>query len=103
MLQSIARLVLIAAMRLVLFQPDIPQNAGNLLRLCACLGVGVDLIEPLCFVFGCLPLRRARMDCLAAVEPARHASWSAFLASKPPSARLLLVTTQGELPYWQCR
>lgn len=84
-------------MRLVLYQPDIPQNCGTLLRTAACLGVGVDLIEPFGFLWDDRRLRRAGLDyaALAAVE--RHASWEAFRAARP--GRLLLLTTRGERAY----
>jgi tRNA (cytidine/uridine-2'-O-)-methyltransferase len=89
-------------MRLALFQPDIPQNAGTLLRLAACLDVPVDLIEPLGFVFGGRHIRRAGMDYLDMVKLERHASWQRFLAARQPGARLLLLTTKGDVPYTSC-
>ena len=66
--------------RLALYQPDIPQNAAALMRLGACLGVAVELIEPCGFVFGERRFRRAGMDYLEAVELTRHSSWDAFEA-----------------------
>jgi tRNA (cytidine/uridine-2'-O-)-methyltransferase len=84
--------------RLALFEPDIPQNAGALLRLGACLGVPVDIIEPCGFVLGDRRLRRAGMDYLAQAEWQRHVSWAAFLADRAPG-RLLLLTTRGETRY----
>jgi tRNA (cytidine/uridine-2'-O-)-methyltransferase len=84
-------------MRLALFQPDIAQNAGAMLRLAACLDVPVDLIEPLGFVFGDARLRRAGMDYLDHVTVARHASWDAFRRQVP--GRLILLTTQAEISY----
>ena len=84
-------------MRLALFEPDIPQNAGALLRLGACLGVPVDIIEPCGFVLGDRRLKRAGMDYLAAAELSRHESWERFRAER--SGRLVLLTTQAELPY----
>jgi tRNA (cytidine/uridine-2'-O-)-methyltransferase len=86
-------------MRLALFQPDIPQNAGALLRLGACLGVPVDIIEPCGFVLSDRRLRRAGMDYLAAAELTRHASWPAFIAARPQAARIVLLTTAGTVPY----
>ncbi|MEJ0041193.1 MAG: TrmH family RNA methyltransferase [Rhizomicrobium sp.] len=62
-------------MRLVLFEPDIPQNCGSLLRLGACLGVPVDIVEPCGFVLGEARMRRAGMDYLERAEMVRHASW----------------------------
>jgi tRNA (cytidine/uridine-2'-O-)-methyltransferase len=84
-------------MRLALYEPDIPQNCGALLRLAACLGLGVDVIEPCGFVWGDRRLRRAGMDYLADVEITRHASWVAYQESL--QGRLLLLTTQAEQRY----
>jgi len=85
-------------MRLALYEPDIPQNAGALMRLGACLGVAIDLIEPCGFLLDDRRMRRAGMDYLAQVELHRHSSWAHFLASRNPG-RLVLLTTQGETPY----
>ncbi|MBI1206722.1 MAG: tRNA methyltransferase [Azospirillum sp.] len=82
-------------MRLVLFQPDIPQNAGALMRLGACLGVGVDVILPCGFVLDDRRLRRALMDYGDSLDLVRHASWEAFLGWRA-GRRLLLLTTKGE-------
>jgi tRNA (cytidine/uridine-2'-O-)-methyltransferase len=84
--------------RLALFEPDIPQNAGALLRLGACLGVPVDIIEPCGFVLGDRRLRRAGMDYLTQADWRRHVSWTSFLAERAPG-RLLLLTTRGETRY----
>ncbi|MBI3453264.1 MAG: tRNA (cytidine(34)-2'-O)-methyltransferase [Rhodospirillales bacterium] len=86
-------------MRLALFEPDIPQNTGAMLRLAACLGVGVDLIEPCGFVWSDRRLRRAGMDYLAGVELARHASWPAYREAQAGRGRLVLLTTAGDTPY----
>ncbi|MCF8480184.1 MAG: tRNA (cytidine(34)-2'-O)-methyltransferase [Rhodospirillum sp.] len=83
---------------LALYQPDIPQNAGTILRLGACLGVGVDIIEPCGFVLDDKRLRRAGMDYLDRAALTRHASWSAFLDTLPPGRRLVLLTTTGDTP-----
>ena len=85
-------------MRLALFEPDIPQNTGTLLRLGACLGVGVDIIEPCGFLLDDRWLRRAGMDYLAAVELARHVSWERFIEAPRPG-RLVLLTTRGDISY----
>jgi tRNA (cytidine/uridine-2'-O-)-methyltransferase len=84
-------------MRLALYQPDIPQNAGALLRLGGCLGVPVDIIEPCGFVMGDRQLRRAGMDYLALAEWRRHASWEAFLEAR--RGRLVLLTTKASERY----
>jgi tRNA (cytidine/uridine-2'-O-)-methyltransferase len=81
-------------MRLVLYQPDIPQNAGTILRLAACLGVAVDVIEPCGFVWSDARMRRAGMDYLEFAAVTRHSSWEAFVAAKGPG-RLVLSTTRG--------
>ena len=85
-------------MRLALFEPDIPQNAGAILRLAACFGVAVDLIEPLGFVLDDRRLRRVGMDYLARAAFARHESWKRFLADRG-GGRLVLLTTAGSIPY----
>lgn len=85
-------------MRLALFQPDIPQNTGAILRLAACFGVGVDVIEPCGFIWDEPRMRRAGMDYLDAVELRRHASWEAYLGSRP-AGRLVLLTTRGRTSY----
>jgi tRNA (cytidine/uridine-2'-O-)-methyltransferase len=85
-------------LRLALFEPDIPQNTGALLRLAACFGVEVDLIEPFGFVFDDRRLRRALLDYAARVRMHRHASWMAFITARDPSSRLVLLTTHATVP-----
>jgi tRNA (cytidine/uridine-2'-O-)-methyltransferase len=89
-------------MRLALFEPDIPQNTGAILRLAACFRVPVDVIEPCGFVWDDRRLRRAGMDYLEGVDLTRHASWHGFQqthARDIESGRLLLLTTRARLPY----
>jgi tRNA (cytidine/uridine-2'-O-)-methyltransferase len=88
-----------ATMRLALFQPDIPQNAGTLMRLGACLGVAIDIIEPCGFVLSDRRLRRAGLDYIARAQVSRHESWEAFCAAQNRDARLVLLTTHGTMPY----
>src|SRR5882724_3014889 len=88
-------------LRLALFEPDIPQNTGALLRLAACLGVEVDLIEPLGFLFDDRRLRRAALDYAVRVVMRRHASWSVFLAERDPRSRLVLLTTGGTVSLYR--
>jgi tRNA (cytidine/uridine-2'-O-)-methyltransferase len=92
-------------MRLALFEPDIPQNTGAILRLAACLGAGVDVIEPCGFVWSDRHLRRAGMDYIDQVRLVRHPSWRAFLAARGPQAgRLVLLTTApGSAGLWSFR
>ena len=92
-----------AALTLALYQPDIPQNAGTLLRTCACLGVAAALIEPAGFPTSDRHFRRAGMDYLEAVALTRHASFEAFeawRAAATPQPRLILLSTAGDLPVW---
>lgn len=84
-------------MRLVLNSPDIPQNTGTMLRLAACLGVPVDLVFPLGFLWSDARLRRAGLDYIGQAQLIRHDSWAAFLRDRPPG-RLVLLTTAGS-PY----
>lgn len=85
--------------RLALYQPDIAQNCGTLLRLAACFGVPVDVIEPCGFVWSDRHLRRAGMDYLDVVDLTRHDSWDAFRNAN--RGRLLLLTTKGDRRYEQ--
>jgi len=71
-------------LRLALFEPDTPQNTGALLRLAACFGVEVDLIEPFGFLLDDRRVKRAGLDYLAHLPVRRHASWRAFLAEHVP-------------------
>lgn len=85
-------------MRLALFQPDIAQNAASLIRLGACLGVPVDIIEPCGFLFSEPGFRRAGLDYLELASVSRHASWQAFLRDRP-TGRLILMTTKAGHAY----
>jgi tRNA (cytidine/uridine-2'-O-)-methyltransferase len=85
-------------MRLALFQPDVAQNAASLIRLGACLGVGVDIIEPCGFLFTDTGFRRAGMDYLEIAQITRHSSWTAYLEGRSPG-RIVLLTTKASEPY----
>ncbi len=87
-------------MRLALYQPDIPQNTGTLLRTAMCLNLGVDIIEPCGFVFSDRQLKRAGMDYLQDADVTRHSSWAAFTAARTQgSARLVLLSTKAQTVY----
>lgn len=97
-------------MRLALYEPDIPQNCGALIRLAACLDIGLDIIEPCGFLLDDRRLKRAGLDYHALASLRRHRSWNAFwtdFQSTGPaqadgpreSRRLLLLTTGGDCPY----
>ena len=87
-------------MRLVLFQPDIPQNAGAMMRLAACLGVAVDIIEPCGFLLSDRHLRRAGLDYHEWTRLREHRNLEAFVESVAP-ARLFAFTTKGSRPFHQ--
>jgi tRNA (cytidine/uridine-2'-O-)-methyltransferase len=87
-------------MRLALIQPDIPQNLGAALRLGACLGTPVDVIEPCGFPLSDRAVRRAAMDYAEKIEMTRHAGWTDFLASaERAQGRLVLFTTRAAQPF----
>jgi len=90
-------------MRLVLFEPDIPQNTGTLLRLAACWNLAVDVIFPCGFIFDDRRMKRAGMDYLDSVQLARHNSWAAYqqwrLENPATAGRLLLLSTKAAEPY----
>jgi tRNA (cytidine/uridine-2'-O-)-methyltransferase len=94
-------------MRLALYEPDIPQNTGAVLRLAACFGVGVDIIEPCGFLLDDKRLRRVGMDYLDAVELVRHASWTRYLDARARAdgigGRLVLLTTAAATAYQDFR
>lgn len=90
-------------MRLALFQPDIPQNTGTMMRLCACLDLPIDIIEPCGFIFNDKAMRRAGMDYLDFVDYRRHDSWADFLQYRAEHqqeyGRIVLLTTHASEPY----
>ncbi len=92
-------------MRVALYEPDIPQNTGTIMRMAACLGVAVDLIEPCGFLLDDRRFRRAGMDYLNMLEMERHSSWNAFRDAREHAGdgRLVLLTTRAETPYTDFR
>ena len=87
-------------MRLALYQPDIPQNLGAAIRLAACLGVGLDVIEPCGFPLTDPALKRAALDYGEAARISRHPSFAAFRAAPERSdGRLVLVETDGAVRF----
>ncbi len=86
--------------RIALLEPDIPQNTGTILRLCACLGIEAHLIEPAGFPITDRAFRRAGMDYLDQVALVRHESWAAFEAwRRGEGLRLVLFTTRAATAY----
>ncbi len=96
------------ALMLALFQPDIPQNAGTMLRMCACLGLDAAIIEPAGFPTSDRHFRRSGMDYLDHVKIMRSPtfaafdSWRAERRAHGEGRRLVLLTTRGSLPYCAC-
>ena len=87
-------------MRIALYEPDIPQNTGTILRLAACLGVEAHIVEPTGFPSSDRAFRRAGMDYLDQVSIVRHSSWQAFEAwRRPKGLRLILFTTSAAVSY----
>ena len=88
-------------MRIALFEPDIPQNAGNIFRLGACLGIPIDIIEPAGFVIDDKRLKRASMDYYDYLDLTKHVSWEKFYEwSKKYSFQLILLTTKSQKSYY---
>lgn len=91
-------------MRIALFQPDIPQNTGTILRLCACLNVEAHIIEPAGFPVSDRHFRRAGMDYLDQVTIQRHVSWAKFeVWRNEKGLRLILFSTKAACPYLDYR
>ncbi|ESZ46772.1 tRNA methyltransferase [Mesorhizobium sp. L2C054A000] len=87
-------------LRIALYQPDIAGNTGTILRFAACLGLGVDIIEPAGFPLSDKALKRAGMDYLEMAALTRHVEWNAFEDwRKGEACRLVLLTTKAATPY----
>ncbi|CDZ62925.1 tRNA (cytidine(34)-2'-O)-methyltransferase [Neorhizobium galegae] len=87
-------------LRIALYQPDIPGNTGTILRLAACLGLSVDIIEPAGFDISDRNLKRSGMDYLDSVTLARHVNWQRFDEwRKANGRRVVLASTKAALPY----
>ncbi|MGQ0672029.1 MAG: tRNA (cytidine(34)-2'-O)-methyltransferase [Hyphomicrobium sp.] len=93
-------------MRLALYQPDIPQNTGTILRLAACVGVAVDVIGPAGFDLSDRALKRAGLDYLDHATLTRHESWTSFYEghhARTPTPRLVLLSSRASLSYLDFR
>lgn len=91
--------VICMSLALALYQPDIPQNVGAAMRLCACLGAGLEIIEPCGFLWDDRKIRQSAMDYYDACGLARHQSWQSFLDRNQGRRRLILLTTKAVEPY----
>ena len=89
-------------MRIALYQPDIPQNTGNIFRLGACLGVSVDIIEPTGFIFDDKKFKRSAMDYIDYIDYKRHIDWQHFYDwSQREKYRLILMTTKAQQSFYE--
>lgn len=89
-------------MRIALYQPDIPQNTGNIFRLGACLGISVDIIEPTGFIFDDKKFKRSAMDYIDHIDYKRHIDWEHFYEwSQKNKFRLILMTTKTNQSFYK--
>ena len=89
-------------MRIALYQPDIPQNTGNIFRLGACLGVSIDIIEPTGFIFDDKKFKRSAMDYIDHLNYKRHIDWQHFYDwSLEKKYRLILMTTKARQSFYE--
>ena len=89
-------------MRIALYQPDIPQNTGNIFRLGACLGVSVDIIDPTGFIFDDKKFKRSAMDYIDHLDYKRHIDWQHFYDwSQEKKYRLILMTTKARQSFYE--
>lgn len=85
--------------RLAAFEPDIAQNLGSMIRMCACFDVPLEVIEPCGFPFSIKALRRSAMDYAELAKVTRHDSWEAYYSSHT-SGRIVLLTTKSDASLW---
>ena len=87
-------------MRIALYEPDIPQNTGNIFRLGACLGIPIDIIEPTSYLFDDKRFQRSSMDYFKYTKYKKHLDWESFYNwSKENNYRLILLTTKSNKKY----
>ena len=87
-------------MRIALFEPDIPQNTGNIFRLGACFGIPIDIIEPTSYLFDDKRFQRSSMDYFKYTKYKKHLDWESFYNwSKENNYRLILLTTKSNNKY----
>ena len=98
---TLTKFLLNKMFNIALYQPDIPQNTGNIFRLGACLGINDDIIEPAVYVFDDKRFKRASMDYINHIDYKRHIDWEAFFNwSKKNNFRLILLTTKVDKKYY---
>ncbi|MGH1455642.1 MAG: tRNA (cytidine(34)-2'-O)-methyltransferase [Alphaproteobacteria bacterium] len=87
-------------MKIALYQPDIPQNLGAMMRLCACMGTGLDIIEPCGFIWNERKIRQSAMDYFDKINIMRHNNQNKFFDSYQGQSRIILMTTKTDTPYY---
>lgn len=87
------------ALHVALYQPDIALNVGAMIRLCACLGANLDIIEPCGFPWDERKIRQSALDYMQKLNLQRHTSWSSFLQNKPSPGRIILMSTKSDYEY----
>ena len=85
-------------MKIALYQPDIPQNLGAMMRLCACMGVGLEIIEPCGFLWNERKIRQSALDYYNKINLVKHADWNNF-QSHNQNNRIILMSTKASTPY----
>ena len=86
-------------LKIALYQPDIPQNLGAMMRLCACMGTSLDIIEPCGFLWNTKKIRQSAMDYYDKITIKRHNNWDDFYALYQDTHRIILMSTKTETPY----
>lgn len=86
-------------LKIALYQPDIPQNLGAMMRLCACMGASLDIIEPCGFLWDTRKIRQSAMDYYDKITITRHNSWNDFIDLYQGKHRIILMSTKTETPY----
>ncbi len=82
-----------------MYQPDIPQNVGAMMRLCACMGVKLNIIEPCGFPWNERKIAQSGMDYIAQTTLEKHISWANYTAHKPADSRIILMSAHAAVPY----
>ena len=86
-------------MKIALYQPDIPQNVGAMIRLCACMDVSLDIIEPCGFLWNSKKIRQSALDYFDKIEINRHNNWDHFHDTYKGNGRIILMSTKTSDPY----
>lgn len=87
-------------MKIALYQPDIPQNLGAMMRLCACTGTSLDIIEPCGFLWNERKIKQSAMDYFDKIDLTRHNNWDNFFDTYQGQRRIILMTTKSSAPYY---